>query len=345
MSIQVDHLTKAFNGKTVVRDVSFIVKDGEFVSLLGPSGSGKSTVLRCIAGLERPTAGMIQINDDQVTHVPVQERKIGFVFQHYALFKNMTVLENVCFGLSIRKTDKHKKIAKAREVLSLVGLSGLENRLPSQLSGGQRQRVALARALAPEPSLLLLDEPLSALDSRLRKELRQWLKNLHERIQLTSLMVTHDQDEAFELSDRILVINDGKIEQDARPQDIFDKPATPFVAQFVGESNFAGGIVREGTVAWGPFRFKATHLGDKTSARILFRPNDVYIASRREAGGFPGQIQSVQFLGALVALKIQVDDVEVLAHVPQGVAEQSGFEIKKTVYVMITKSHVFEHKS
>ena len=342
MSIRVKNLQKRFNGFHAVNDVSFHVADGEFVTLLGPSGSGKSTILRCIAGLEEASSGTIEINGQNVTHIPVQERRVGFVFQHYALFRHMTVLENVAFGPRVRGVSKESREKKAKELLHLVGLEGLEKRRPSQLSGGQRQRVALARALAPEPELLLLDEPFGALDARLRKELRAWLKELHNRIKLTSLLVTHDQDEAFELSDRVLVVNQGKIEQEAHPQEIFDKPATAFVASFVGETNHVEGVVDEGTVAWGPFRFKAIHLRQGTRARVLFRPNDVYVASKREYGGWPGVIQSIQFLGASVSLEIRLEDGSLLnAMVPKGVADQSGFEPGKTVYTHITQAHVF----
>jgi sulfate/thiosulfate transport system ATP-binding protein len=343
MSIRVEGLEKRFNGFHAVDNVSFRVANGEFVTLLGPSGSGKSTILRCIAGLESPTSGRIEIKGEDVTDIPVQDRKVGFVFQHYALFRHMTILENVAFGPRVRGVKKAAREAKAEELLHLVGLEGMEKRYPSQLSGGQRQRVALARALAPEPELLLLDEPFGALDARLRKELRAWLRELHDRIKLTSLLVTHDQDEAFELSDRVLVVNKGRIEQEAHPQEIFDKPSTAFVASFVGETNHVEGVVDEGTVAWGPFRFKAIHLKQGTPARVLFRPSDVYVASKREHGGWPGVIRSVQFLGASVSLEIKLEDGSILnALIPKGVADQSGFETGKTVYTHITQAHVFE---
>lgn len=345
MSIRVQHLKKQFNGFGAVNDVTFSVSDGEFVTLLGPSGSGKSTVLRCIAGLETPSSGTIEIDGEVVTKVPVQERKVGFVFQHYALFRHMSILKNVGFGLQVRGIPKKERNEKARELLNLVGLSGMEHRMPSQLSGGQRQRVALARALAPEPGLLLLDEPFGALDARLRKELRSWLRKLHDRIKLTSLLVTHDQEEAFELSDRVLVVNKGLIEQDAPPQAIFDQPATEFVAAFVGETNRVEGLVDEGTVAWGPFRFKAIHLPQNTTVHVLFRPHDVYVTSKREDGGWPGIIRGIQFLGATVVLEIRMDDVTLNAELPKGVAQISEFEVGKQVYVSITNSHVFAFKN
>lgn len=343
MKIQIEYLSKHFNGYDAVSNVSFSVNDGEFVTLLGPSGSGKSTILRLIAGLETPDAGIIEVNGEDVTRIPVQERKVGFVFQHYALFRQMNVLDNIAFGLKVRGVKRTVREAKARELLSLVGLSGLERRMPNQLSGGQRQRVALARALAPEPGLLLLDEPFGALDARLRKELRTWLKKLHHRIKLTTLLVTHDQDEALELSDKVLVMNRGRIEQEAVPQGIFDKPATEFVAAFVGETNRVETIAQNGEVRWGSLLFGTSHFEDGTPASVLFRPNDVYVSSHpSEEAKSPGVIRSVQFLGAMEALEIDLGNNHFLtAQVPTGVAEQSGFVEGKKVYVAVTRSHIF----
>ncbi len=343
MSIRIENLEKRFNGFKAVDRVSFTVSDGEFVTLLGPSGSGKSTVLRCIAGLETPNDGLIEINGENVTHIPVQERKVGFVFQHYALFRHMNILDNIAFGLRVRGVKKVYREKKAQELLELVGLAGLGKRMPSQLSGGQRQRVALARALAPEPGLLLLDEPFGALDTRLRKELRSWLKELHRRIHLTTLLVTHDQEEAFELSDRILVMNKGVVEQDAPPPHIFNQPATEFVAQFVGETNSVEGVVDSEVAKWGPFRFSAPSMKNGERVSILFRPNDVYVTSRFEEGEAPGRISGIQFMGATEAIEIQLSNgLSITAHVPKGVAQQSGFNIGKQVYVAITTAHLFK---
>ena len=342
MSIRVEHLYKHFNGYVAVDNVSLSVSNGEFVTLLGPSGSGKSTVLRCIAGLEAADSGLILINDDDVTHIPVQDRKVGFVFQHYALFRHMTVLENVSFGPRVRGVARKLREEKSKELLSLVGLDGLGHRTPSQLSGGQRQRVALARALAPEPKLLLLDEPFGALDTRLRKELRSWLRKLHDRIKLTSLLVTHDQDEAFEVSDRILVMNQGKIEQDAPPQGIFDRPATEFVAAFVGETNRVNAVVQNGEVRWGPLSFGSYEVSNGTPVAVLFRPNDVYVSSHPDEGHIPAKIRTIQFLGATESLVLELaPGYSLNAHVPKGVAEQSGFTEGKNVYVSVTRSHVY----
>ncbi len=341
MSILVSQLNKSFGKHTVVKDVSFEVGEGEFVTLLGPSGSGKSTILRSISGLEEPDSGRIEILGVDVTHMPIQDRKVGFVFQHYALFRHMTVLDNVAFGLRIKGVDKELYRKKAQDLLNLVELRGFENRYPNQLSGGQRQRVALARALAPEPSLLLLDEPFGALDTRLRKELRSWLKKLHDRIGLTTLLVTHDQDEAFELSDRILVVNKGAIEQDSAPAEVFNNPATEFVATFVGETNRVEGDVIDGSLAWGPFRFKA--LGLKSNKGIaLFRPSEVYVTRLKEKGGWPGVIRSIRFMGSTEVFEIEISPEHILtAHLPRGVAQMSDFKKGETVYVLVANAHVF----
>lgn len=342
MSIQVKELQKQYGGYLAVDQVTFAVSAGEFVTLLGPSGSGKSTVLRCIAGLEIPDAGEIRIHDKDVTRIPVQERKIGFVFQHYALFRHMTVLDNIAFGLRVRGINRKSRTAKARDLLHLVGLDGMGDRMPSQLSGGQRQRVALARALAPEPGLLLLDEPFGALDARLRKDLRVWLRQLHDRIRLTTLLVTHDQDEAFELSDRVIVMNLGQIVQDASPRQIFEKPATEFVAAFVGETNRVVTTVKAGKVLWGPLDFGSYGIADGTRVAVLFRPNDVYLSSHPDDGGVPGVISAVQFLGASESLEVEVaKGFAVNATVPRGVGEQSGFIQGKKVFVNVTRSHIY----
>ncbi len=342
MSIHIEHLRKQFNGYDAVNDVTFRVEDGEFVTLLGPSGSGKSTILRLVAGLETPDTGTILVNDEDVTRIPVQERKVGFVFQHYALFRHMTILENVAFGLRVRGVKKRTRESTARELLDLVGLSGLSHRMPSQLSGGQRQRVALARALAPEPGLLLLDEPFGALDARLRKELRTWLKKVHDRIRLTTVLVTHDQEEALELSDRVLVMNRGRIEQDAPPQAIFDKPSTEFVAAFVGETNRVEAVVRNGAIYWGPLSFGSFNIDDGTRILVLFRPSDVYVSSHPTEGCIPATIKSRQFLGPTDAYSLHLSEgFAVTAHVPKGVGEQSHFVEGKEVFVSVTRSHIF----
>jgi sulfate transport system ATP-binding protein len=234
MAIEARNITKRFGDYVALDDVTVTVPDGSLTALLGPSGSGKSTLLRVIAGLETPDSGSVLIEGDDVTTRPARTRGVGMVFQHYAAFKHMTVAKNVAFGLDVRKRPKNETKAKVAELLDLVGLSHLGERYPSQLSGGQRQRMALARALAVEPRVLLLDEPFGALDARVREELRRWLRRLHDDVHVTTIFVTHDQEEAMEISEQIVVVNEGRIEQSATPGEIYDRPATPFVMSFVG---------------------------------------------------------------------------------------------------------------
>jgi sulfate/thiosulfate transport system ATP-binding protein len=241
MSIQVDHVTKRFGSFTVLNDVSLHAQAGELIALLGPSGCGKTTLLRILAGLERPDQGRIFLHGVEVTDQRITDRRVGFVFQHYALFRHMTVTENVAFGLSVlpqaQRPSPDKIQKKVDELLSLVQMRAMADRYPNQLSGGQRQRVALARALAVEPKLLLLDEPFGALDAKVRKELRRWLRRLHDELHITSILVTHDQEEALEAADRIVVLNQGHIEQTGTPEEVYENPATPFVYQFLGDVN------------------------------------------------------------------------------------------------------------
>ncbi len=248
MSIEVRSLTKSFGSFMALRDVSFTVNSGELVALLGPSGSGKTTLLRVIAGLETPDVGSVLFDGDDATKRDPRERGVGFVFQHYALFRHMTVFENVAFGLRVRPRDQRPSedeiTRRVHELLGLVQLDYLGDRYPSQLSGGQRQRVALARALAVEPKVLLLDEPFGALDAKVRQELRRWLRRLHQEIHLTSVFVTHDQEEALELANRVVVMSDGRIEQDGTPGEVIERPATSFVSNFLGNVNIFHGRVQ-----------------------------------------------------------------------------------------------------
>ena len=234
MGIEARNVTKRYGEFAALEDVSVVVPDGSLTALLGPSGGGKSTLLRVIAGLEVPDAGRVLIEGEDVTRKPARTREVGFVFQHYAAFKHMSVADNVAFGLTVRKRPKAELKARVAELLELVGLSHLGARYPSQLSGGQRQRMALARALAVEPRVLLLDEPFGALDARVREELRAWLRRLHDEVHVTTIFVTHDQEEAMEIAEQIVVVNDGRIEQSASPAEIYDSPASPFVMSFVG---------------------------------------------------------------------------------------------------------------
>jgi sulfate transport system ATP-binding protein len=272
MSIRVSGLSKRFTDEVVVRDVTFEAPEGKLTTLLGPSGSGKSTILRVIAGLETPEAGTVHIGGQDATALPAQARNVGFVFQQFALFQHLTVRENVGFGLTVRKRSRAEIDARVSELLRLVQLEEFGDRLPSQLSGGQRQRVALARALAPKPTVMLLDEPFGALDARVRGELRAWLRQLHTEIPVTTLMVTHDQEEAMELSDRVVVMNAGKIEQIGAPVEIYDKPATPFVASFVGNANVLSGRVQGGHIGSVP-----VSAPEGKVVHAFVRPHDVEI--------------------------------------------------------------------
>ncbi|MDB4273571.1 sulfate/molybdate ABC transporter ATP-binding protein [bacterium] len=302
MDVSIRSVRKEFDGYPALHDVSLDIRSGELIALLGPSGSGKTTLLRLIAGLERPTEGAVFFGDEDASQRSVQERNVGFVFQHYALFRHMTVADNIGFGLKIRKGANRPARAEIRrrasELLDLVQLSGLEKRYPSQLSGGQRQRVALARALAIEPRVLLLDEPFGALDAQVRRELRRWLREIHDRTGHTTVFVTHDQEEALELADRVVVMSQGRIEQTGSADEVYDTPNSPFVYGFIGESSSLPVRVEAGQL-WLQDRslgLEATDLRDGP-ATLYFRPHDVELldgcggciagtvqASRRVAG-------------------------------------------------------------
>lgn len=236
MYVEMKHINKNFGDYEAAKDINFGVEQGKMIALLGPSGSGKTTILRMLAGLEQQDSGDVVIEGEVVNDIPPGERGIGFVFQNYALFRYMTVYENIAFGLRVQKQDKKKIHDRVMELVDLVGLNGMEKRYPDQLSGGQRQRVAFARALAPRPQLLLLDEPFAAIDAKVRKELREWLKKMIKKVGITSIFVTHDQEEAVEVADEIIIINEGKLEQKGTPVEIYKKPKTSFVAQFIGTS-------------------------------------------------------------------------------------------------------------
>ena len=252
MSIEIRNVSKQFGNFQALRDVNLDIKSGELIALLGPSGCGKTTLLRIIAGLETPDVGSIHFSGEDTTDVHVRERNVGFVFQHYALFRHMTVFENVAFGLRIKPRKERPSNAQIKEkvmnLLKLVQLDWVADRFPGQLSGGQRQRIALARALAVEPKVLLLDEPFGALDAKVRKELRRWLRRLHDELNVTSIFVTHDQEEALEVADRVVVINKGKVEQEGSPQEVWENPVSPFVYGFLGDVNLFKGRAKDGVV-------------------------------------------------------------------------------------------------
>jgi sulfate/thiosulfate transport system ATP-binding protein len=284
--IEVDGVSKRYGDAEALRDVSVVVPDGSLTALLGPSGGGKTTLLRCIAGLETPDTGTVRMDGRDVTNVPVRRRGIGFVFQHYAAFKHMSVADNVAFGLTVQKRPKAETKARVKELLDLVGLSHLAQRRPHQLSGGQRQRMALARALAVEPNVLLLDEPFGALDARVREELRDWLRRLHDEVEVTTLFVTHDQTEAMDIAEQIVVVNDGRIEQSASPEEIYDHPANEFVMSFVGPVTKARGQ--------------------------LVRPHDVQVLSHPAEAAEPAQLVRVVRLGFEVRLELLAEDGELI---------------------------------
>jgi sulfate/thiosulfate transport system ATP-binding protein len=317
--IRVDNVSKTFKDFVAVDDVSFAVNKGELATLLGPSGSGKSTILRIIAGLEKPDCGNIYLTDEDVTHHRAQKRNIGFVFQHYALFKHMTVEKNIAFGMKIRKMPKPVIQRKVAELIDLVKLQGYETHYPSQLSGGQRQRVALARALAPEPRILLLDEPFGSLDAKVRENLAEWLRELHNQISITTILVTHDQKEAIEIADKIIVINRGKVEQIGNARDVYEHPATKFVASFIGQTNVITGSIKgdhiylEDTAIPIP-ALPPRPLPSPSSAEtvvLLVRPEDVLISKRGEnnspALSLPGSVKGFHYRGNVYEIDIQVN--------------------------------------
>ena len=276
--IKVNSVTKRFGDFLALDDVSIDVPDGSLTALLGPSGSGKSTLLRVIAGLERPDAGSVEVGGEEATHLPAQKRDVGFVFQHYAAFKHMTVRDNVAFGLTIRKRPKDHVRRKVDELLELVGLAGFHERYPAQLSGGQRQRMALARALAIEPRVLLLDEPFGALDANVRADLRAWLRRLHDEVHVTTVLVTHDQEEAMEVASNLVVLRDGRVEQTGAPRDIYEHPANDFVMGFIGPVSSVDGT--------------------------LVRPHDIVLSDEPVDGGEEAMIERVVHLGFEVRVEL-----------------------------------------
>jgi sulfate transport system ATP-binding protein len=341
--IRVEGLSKRFGSFEAVRDVSFTAEGGSITALLGPSGSGKSTVLRMIAGLEAPTAGRIWMAGEEHTFKAVQERRVGFVFQHYALFRHMTVAQNVAFGLSVRNVPRAHRAERVEELLELVHLGGFRDRYPDQLSGGQRQRVALARALAPRPKVLLLDEPFGALDAKVRQDLRRWLDELHREIGVTSLLVTHDQDEALELANRIVVMHEGRIEQVGAPDEIYNDPATAFVAGFVGSSNVLRGNVLDGHVHFGSHRVAgADHLDDGVAARAFVRPHDVRVSTAAGDGGSArATVERLVTLGWLSRASLRLPDGQLLvAELPR--EELDGVEEGSTVWVDLRRAMAFD---
>ncbi|MGZ8603948.1 MAG: sulfate/molybdate ABC transporter ATP-binding protein [Actinomycetota bacterium] len=342
-AIKVEGLTKRFGDFVAVDDVDFEAAEGKITALLGPSGSGKSTVLRMIAGLETPTAGRIWMEAEEHTHTSVQERRVGFVFQHFALFRHMTVAQNVGFGLAVRKAGRDEIRDRVDELLALVQLSPFRDRYPDQLSGGQRQRVALARALAPRPQVLLLDEPFGALDARVRQDLRRWLDDLHRELGVTSLLVTHDQDEALELAHRIVVMHEGGIQQIGTPAEIYNEPTTAFVAGFVGSANVLQGHVSNGQVRFGDHGVAgAGHLEEGAAARAFVRPHDVVVSTVVHNGGsVRATVERVRTLGWVSRVSLRLPDGQVLmAELPN--EELEALEVGTQVWVDLRHAKAFQ---
>ncbi|RCW42127.1 sulfate/molybdate ABC transporter ATP-binding protein [Paenibacillus prosopidis] len=309
MHIEVRNLNKNFGDFHAVKDVSFEIEKGHLIGLLGPSGGGKTSILRMLAGLETPSSGDIIFHGKRVNDLPPQERGIGFVFQNYALFKHMTVYDNIAFGLKVKKQSKEQIRERVMYLVELTGLKGFEHRYAHQLSGGQRQRVAFARALAPEPQLLLLDEPFAAIDAKIRTELRTWLKDMIERVGITSIFVTHDQEEAIEVADEIMIISKGKLEQKGSPWDIYKNPETPFVASFIGESTIVDNIGK----------LKGFEdAGSRPGTKALIRPEYIEIGKpgeiRLASATLPGKVKHLHFRGSEWMVELLVGDTKLITY-------------------------------
>ncbi|TFW30477.1 sulfate/molybdate ABC transporter ATP-binding protein [Massilia horti] len=350
MTIEVQHIRKEFGQFTALDDVSLKFPDGQLTALLGPSGCGKTTLLRIIAGLETPDQGRVLLDGEDASGTHVRERQVGFVFQHYALFKHMTVFENVAFGLRVkprRERPSEQQIRdKVRQLLELVQLDWIADRYPPQLSGGQRQRIALARALAVEPRVLLLDEPFGALDAKVRKELRRWLRRLHDELHVTSIFVTHDQEEALEVADQVVLMNKGHIEQIGTPDQVYNHPASPFVYGFLGNVNLFHGRVHEGVLASGDVQLQAPQHADvrDTEAIGYVRPHDLDV--ERYAPGLAGIVATLRrahAIGPLAQLELERADNGELIEAAMSSERYGRLGLKEgeTLVVRPRRMHVF----
>lgn len=333
MYVELRNINKTFGDFKASSNVSFGIEQGKLIALLGPSGSGKTTILRMIAGLENPDSGDIFIDGVRVNDISASDRGIGFVFQNYALFRYMSVFDNIAFGLEVQKKSKKEIKDRVEELIKLIGLEGLEKRYPSQLSGGQRQRVAFARAIAPNPQLLLLDEPFAAIDAKVRQELRTWLKDMINKVGVTSIFVTHDQDEAIEVADEIIITNRGNIEQKGSPLEIYKNPSTPFVAQFVGQST----VIEEYQKLKG---FDKLH----NIKKAVIRPEFINIAKANElmqyiSAAEDGIIEKISFRGSYLELKVNVKDIILTA---SRSLEDTMVEVGERVKVKIYRLYVFD---
>jgi sulfate transport system ATP-binding protein len=348
--IDARNVRKTFGGFTALNDVSLQIAAGELVALLGPSGSGKTTLLRIIAGLEFPDSGHVLFEGDDATKVAARDRGVGFVFQHYALFRHMTVFENIAFGLRVRprrnRPTRQEIGERVRHLLSMVQLDGLAERFPSQLSGGQRQRVALARALAIEPKVLLLDEPFGALDAKVRKELRRWLRRLHDDLKITGVFVTHDQEEALEVADRVVVMNQGRIEQVGSPTEIYDRPETPFVYQFLGNVNTLPCKIRQGQARIGTLVLPAPAYSSAANADGLafVRPHDLLLSPAGEDGeGALAEVRHVTVLGPIVRVELALGDAIIEAETTRQRYAELGLVAGQRVRLWPRQARFFLH--
>lgn len=352
MGIKVDRVSKCFKTTAegecdfrAVDDVSFEVPEGNLVALLGPSGSGKSTILRVIAGLEQPDTGNVYLNGKLITGRPVQERGVGFVFQHYALFKHMSVRENIAFGLKVRKEHRAEIETRVEEMLALVHLEGYGDRLPSQLSGGQRQRVALARALAPRPKVLLLDEPFGSLDAKVRRNLATQLRQLHDEVSTTSIFVTHDQAEAFEIADQIVVINHGRVEQIGDAEEIYDHPKSKFVASFIGNVNVLEAVVENNKVLIGPKKLYVPSLQATSSFGelvFLVRPENVEEAPEKTADALEAKILNIRYHGAHYEYDLEIGGLELRMIGDKTRGRPKDRKPGRSIFIRLTKYATFE---
>jgi len=367
MSIEIRNISKQFGDFQALRDVSLDIQSGELIALLGPSGCGKTTLLRIIAGLETPDVGSIHFSGEDTTDVHVRERNVGFVFQHYALFRHMTVFENVAFGLRVKPRSQRPSEAQIRQkvtdLLKLVQLDWLAERYPSQLSGGQRQRIALARALAVEPKVLLLDEPFGALDAKVRKELRRWLRRLHDELHVTSIFVTHDQEEALEVADRVVVINQGRIEQSGSPQEVWDQPASPFVYGFLGDVNLFKGRAHEGLVHVEGMQIDSPEHAQAQNANAFayVRPHDLDVRrytpgegldAQGRPQGIVAQLSRAIVVGPIARLELIAEpgdkpadnaapEAVIEAQIPATEYREMGFKEGETLVVTPRRARVF----
>lgn len=349
MSIEVRHISKTFGEFVALADVNLTIGTGELVALLGPSGSGKTTLLRIIAGLESPDRGSVSIEGQDITDSNVRDRHVGFVFQHYALFRQMTVFENIAFGLRVKPRRQRPSARDLRDrvykLLTLVRLEQMASRYPAQLSGGQRQRVALARALAVEPRILLLDEPFGSLDAKVRQELRQWLRRLHDDIGITSVFVTHDQEEALELADRVVVMREGQVEQVGKPDEVYEHPATPFVYHFLGHVNVFHGRVEDSTLHCEAFSLELPlrDLPDATAAVVYARPHLLEIDHQpAEPPQFRATIEYITTAGPLVKVELATETGTVVhVEMPQERYRHLGLRKGDEVFVSVKGIRVF----